>query len=271
MCFTRAMTAPIPQIDPDAAAKIAALGGGLVVLDTNVIMEIVSIDLMGKTEGYSTPEELRRSPEFRARQLRAKYSNVLAWHLAREGRPMLGIQDEGVRTLTTNVAPRDGSALEAFTGIIIHQLLDELYSGRIIWLRDDEFSPKGTTADRWLVRLASDLGAPLVTNEGVTADGISDRNKKGKNVRARATEAGVPVYAPSQHLEELGVDVDQLALEFVDAVRDCLRSAVARGVIPGRAAPEGASHLVGVYRFVMLDEVDDGIAGITPPAIPWEL
>ncbi|MFN3185490.1 MAG: hypothetical protein ACE37F_26065 [Nannocystaceae bacterium] len=234
-------------------------------------MEIVSVDLMGKNEGCSTPEALRRSPDFRARQLRAKYSNLLAWHLASESRPMLGIQGEVVRTLTTKVAPRDGSAIEAFTTIIAHQVLDSMYGDHISWLRDDEFSPSGTNADRWLVLLASHLGAPLITNEGVTSDGISDRNKKGKNVRARAAEAGVPVYSPSQHLDDLGVDVDQLSLEFVEAVTDCLRSAVTSGAISGWAAPEAASRLADVYRFVMLDEVDDSIAGIMPPAIPWEL
>jgi hypothetical protein len=267
------MAVPIPPLDPDAAAKLAALGEELVILDTNVVMEIVSIDLVGKSEGCETPEELRRSAQFRCRQLRARYSNLLAWHLAGCGRPTLSIQDEGVRTLTTNVAPRDGGLVETFTEIIVHHVLDGVFgASQRLWLRDDECSPKGNDADRWLVYLASLANAPLITNEGVTPDGISDRKKNGsKTIRAWAAESDVSVYAPSQYLEELGVHVHREALAFVDAVTSCLRSAVERGAISGRAAPEAAARLVDVYRFVMLDEVDDQLAGIKPPAISWAI
>ncbi len=271
----RLPVAPRPgTLDQAAASRIAAYGDGLVIFDTNVFMEVFSVgDLHNFTPSDPTSmEQLRRDPDFRCLQLRARYSTLLAWHLARSNRPIVGIQDEGVRTLTANVAPRDGGAVEALTGIIIHQLLDELYGDRLICLRDDEYSPESNEADWWLLRLADQLDAPLISNEGVTAEGISDRKKnKRKNIRYWATPIGATVHAPVEYLTVLGVDVDSLASAFVEVVSDCLRSAVARGMIPGPGAPEAASRLVDVYRFVMLDEVDDGLAGITPPAISWEI
>jgi hypothetical protein len=261
-------------LDQAAVCRISAYGDGLVVLDTNVLMEVLSVgDLFNFTPtDPNSMEKLRRNPDFRCLQLRAKYSTLLAWHLAGANRPMLGIQDEGVRTLTENVAPRNGGAVEAFTGIIIHQLLDDLYMDRLIWLGDAEYSPVSNEADWWLLRLADQLEAPLISNEGVTAEGISDRKKnRDKNIRYWAAPVGASVHAPVEYLSVLGVDIDRLASAFVEAVSDCLRSAVARGVIPGPGALEAASRLIGVYRFVMLDEVDDRIAGIAPPAIPWEI
>lgn len=237
-----------------------------VILDTNVIIEAVSAELLNFTK--APPLDLLRSSEFKVRQLRARYSLLTLWHLAESGRRGLFLRDEMERVVTKVAPPDSGKDTTAFTEVIAYRIVGGL--GRLEGLSDDERSSRGNAADAWLVELASEHNAPLLTNEGVTAIGINDLKTSGEEtIRVTAKKAGLPVFAPVQYIEEQGIDHKALSERFLNAARDRLLAAPADG--EPALHPDKAALLHGLYRFILLDELEPPVSTIPRTLIPWEL
>jgi len=239
---------------------------GTVVLDTNVIIEAVSAELLNYIENRP-PVEVLLCPKFRTRQLRARYSLLCVWHIAETGQRGISLHEEVERKLKKIVPPGSDEDATLLTEAIVHRVVGGL--GRLEWIADDERSSRGNAADAWLVELAGKHNAPLLTNEGVTPTGIRDRKPSGKTIRVRAKKESVRVFAPVEFIDRQGIDHEALSERFISAARGRLLVTPAPGECP--LHPQKAELLLGLYRFILFDELEPPVPAIRRPRIPWEL
>jgi len=257
-----------PNTEP-SGITIDALPRVDLVLDTNVVVEMVSAELITRGDRLGSVEAIRESAEFRSWQLRTKYSLVLAWRCHVGRITTLGLWDEPLEILRRNAHPEAKSPATILTQVIAHLVLDRVLGGwRHQALRDDEVELRGTAADQYLLRLAKGYGVALITNEGLGAGQISEK----RNLRGRSRAEGVHACSPKEYLNELRADVGGCGLAFCDAF-DVVAGDVLRGeenVEPSGAGLEDALRwLSGFYRFVLLDQVDEG-EDFKPPSVAWE-
>jgi hypothetical protein len=241
------------------------------VLDTNVMLEIVSAELWTHGDTHANAEAVRKSPDFRSRQLRARYSLCLAWVCASESLATFALKDEVLALLERNAPPGSEQPAAALTMIIAHLVLEGVLGGwrGVLW-SDDKFQPSGNDADDFLVRVAQSHRVPLITNEGLTLTGIDNHPRK---LRGKSIAAHVAAYSPKEYLDHKAVDVDVVARSFYDAFvllgERALRGETALEV--GRAGVvEALKALRGFYALVLLDAVDESVDGIVPPSIAWD-
>jgi hypothetical protein len=101
-----------PRPDPNPTASI--------ILDTNVVCEIFAFgDLIRERARLPSDEDALRDPGFTSRQLRSRYSNVLAWHFAKNRIVTASLIDEAIATLL-RVAPHTDPRVAALTSAIVH-------------------------------------------------------------------------------------------------------------------------------------------------------
>jgi hypothetical protein len=235
-----------------------------VLVDTNVMMEIDSFgDLLKLADKLRSVEAIAACSEFRYRQLRSRYSNLLAWWFRQTGTVggMLGTEVLG--KLKSDLAPEgDPRSHNLTTGIVEVILPFVLKDMRIGPLIEVDHFASSNDADTELLRIAKAENLPLVTNEGLTQSGLTETKKNGeRNLRGRCRDAGIDVYSPEEFLAYKGVEVTTEARRFCDACSAGVHEAAARGVLMRTATGrEVMSHLVGVYRWIMLDAVDEKYA-----------
>jgi hypothetical protein len=117
------------------------------------------------------------------------------------------------------------------------------------WGRGSISPPKaalvGTAIDEDLLSCAQDWKIPLITNEGNTADGLKENKKGGGlNLRGKAKNLGVPVYAPGEYLDEKHLDWRAAGQEFLAAVEREFAGEV--------DVPLGTPSVVGRAKVVLL-------------------
>lgn len=241
------------------------------VLDTNVALEIGSAELWTHGDAHANAEAIRKSPDFRSRQLRARYSLGLAWVCASESLATLSLKDELLTLLKRNAPPGSGRPAAALTTVISHLVLEGLLGGwrGVLW-KDDEFEPSGTDADNFLVRVAQHYRVPLITNEGLTLAGVDNHPRK---LRGRCIAAHVAVYSPKEYLDKKGVDVDIAVRGFYDAFV-ALGERALRGETALEIRRPGVVQALGLlrafYSFVLFDSVDESVQRVAPPSIAWD-
>ncbi|MGE0400238.1 MAG: hypothetical protein AB7T06_26215 [Kofleriaceae bacterium] len=233
-------------------------------VDTNVMMEIDSIgDLIQLGDRLGSEEALEASPEARYRQLRSRYSILFAWWLSQTGTVVGTLGNEVVDQLEGKLAPDTDDAAYAFTTGIVHVIrpfvLKGMKTGALLHVNHEATKDD---ADTELLNVAIKEKLPIVTNEGLTQRGLTEnKDKDTRNLRGRCRDAGVAVYTPEEFLSFKGVDVNAEAERFCSAVRKGIDEAKAQGVLMSSAGGrEVMSYLNGVYRWIMLDEVDPAYA-----------
>jgi hypothetical protein len=245
---------------------------GSVLVDTNVMMEIYSIgDLLVLGDKLGTQEAIAASPEFTYRQVRSRYSNLLAWWFAQTGTVGGLLGNEVVDMLKGKLAPEtDGNSYAITTGIM-HVIKPYVLKGmRVGPLLEVNHLAAKADADTELLRIAKVDNLPLITWEGFTQRGLTDRKPRGElNLRGRCHEAGVVVHTPQEFLASKNVDVDVEARRFCDACRAGVDEARAQGVLMDTAAGRDVMDLlVGLYRWIMLGEVSPEYAHLKQAAWP---
>jgi len=235
-----------------------------VLVDTNVMMEIDSFgDLLKLADNLHSVEAIAASAEFRYRQLRSRYSNLLAWWFTQTGTVGGILGSEVVGKLKSDLAPEDDPLSHNLTTGIVQVILPfVLKDMKIGPLMEVDHFASSNGADTELLRIAQAEHLPVVTNEGLTQSGLTETKKNGdRNLRGRCRDAGVDVYTPEEFLAYKGVDVTTEARRFCDACNVGVDEAAARGVLMRTAAGrEVMSYLVGVYRWIMLDAIDEKYA-----------
>lgn len=244
----------------DAAQNVQ----GEVLLDTNVMLEIYSIGaLLRAGDNCGSAAAALESPKFKFRQLRARHSIILAWWLARQHRPVGMLGNEVVDQLEL-MAPKvsageDGTSY-IFTTAIVHVVLPFVIGTfKAGALTQVDHHAKGTKADTEILAQAHGSNIPLITNEGVTETGYNDDPKK---LRGRAKALGVRVFSPEEYLDAQGVDIAAECRNFVAACKVGVEEARAKGVLQGH---EVLDDIVGIYRFILLDEVNDEYSHVVRP------
>lgn len=263
--------------DEDPARRVVAelignpeLGDLDLVVDTNVLLEATTAELWVQGDRFATPAEMRTSPAFRLRQLRAKCSIVLAWECARRGLCTLSLQDEFEAKATSIIPPASTSPANALTRVISRLVMEHLFAGwRGLAVRDTDFVPAGSEADGFLLQLARAFAVPLITNEGLRPGGISANSRSGR-LRRDSRLAGVLGISPKEYLELKDVDIDAAAAEAHAAFRG-LGLEFFRKKVPtelhGAGLEEALHMLLAYYAFVLLDEASEDAE--EPPRIAW--
>jgi hypothetical protein len=235
------------------------------VLDTNVMKEILSIhDLSREIKTAGGGAAALQSHKVSHRIARAKYSTLLGWVCSVRAWNTLSLLDEMLEVLVRDVPPEERQAVNtAATQILIH-FVKELILRK--WtLATDTDVPKTIRADEaddTLVSLAAREGVPLISNEGNSPDGIRDTNARGKpNIRAKAKTAGVLVFTPEQYLQRESIVVNLEARNFLRAYQTQRTSYDPGTGVPGEAE-KMMDYLFSIYRFVLLNEVDEDLASV---------
>jgi hypothetical protein len=264
-----AKTDPPQEFSEQSGVTVPQLDRVDLVLDTNVLLEIASAELVARGDALGSPEAIAQSADFRSWQLRAKYSLVLAWYCHTRKKTTLGLGDEPLEILRRNIPPESKSPAVALTHVIAHLVLEGLLGGwRGHACGDDELLLRGSTADLFLLRLAKGYGVPLITNEGLSPVRLREKG----NLRARCRHAGVRVCSPKEYLHAQGVDVASAARDFCETY-DALALRTLGGDVPdglgGRGLEDALRWLSSFYRFVLLDVVDPAHEAPRPEVV-WD-
>ena len=243
-----------------------------VLLDTNVALEIYTIgDLLRAGDEHGCPEAALTSSRYRYRQLRARYSTILGWWLAKK-RTVAGVLGNEFADLLDKVAPPTGP--KAFTishGVALVVMPGVLTGLRVGHLVEVNHLAVGENADSELFKLALRDGLPLVTNEGLTEDGlVTVKNNGMQNLRGRCKSAGVEVFTPQEFLALHNVNILEESRRFLDRCTKAVAVELKRPHHPTQAWREMIGDLVPVFRMILLDEVDARYTHISRPRSPHE-
>ncbi|MDB4953221.1 MAG: hypothetical protein JWO36_790 [Myxococcales bacterium] len=238
-----------------------------ILFDTNVMMEIYTVaDLLKLGDELGSAEAALGSPRYRWRQERSKHSTVLAWHVAK-CRQVVGILGSEVIALLERIAGKpepgkDGTSyvLAASRVRVVREFVLIPNGWREGGLIEIDHRKEGTQADHELLRIAIEDKLPLITWEGYSEGGFSS---SPKSLRNKAKAAGVAAYTPKEYLEAEGVNVDEQCAEFVAACTKGVDEAKAQGMLGGH---EVLDDIVPLYRYILLDVVNDALAHIPRPA-----
>jgi rRNA-processing protein FCF1 len=235
-----------------------------VLLDTNVLLEIYTrIDLLTAWHECGSTELALQSPTYRYRQLRARYSTILAWWLAKNSHIVGLLGNEGAIKLDA-FAPKPRAGEDAtpyvFTTAFAHVIAPFVMPGWMTGaLIDVNHAAKGTKADNEILAQAAVDKTPLVTHEGLTEFGVKEDPRK---LRSRAKSAGVPAFTAKEYLDAASVDIANECREFVAACHRAVENAQPQNPVFDEFVAE---ELEPWYRFVLLDEVAPEYAHISRP------
>src|SRR6267142_1498136 len=213
----------IGTIDPVENVNVAIL------IDTNVMLEAASLgDLFREAERpLSTPESSWVSSTLQYRIWRARHTTILLWVIAERGITG-GILGKEFFDHLERLSPKpesagvDGTLYVLTVGWVnvVNEMLRKrgLQIGALTEI--DHLAKKGA-ADQELLKIAQREGLPIITNEGNTVTGYSDKKGSGEvNLRGLCHEGGVAVYSPHEYLQELGVNVDHECVRFIQALEE---------------------------------------------------
>jgi hypothetical protein len=238
-----------------------------VLLDTNVALEVYSVgDLLRVADECGTPEDALRSPKYKYRQLRGRYSTIVAWWLAKQRRKAGILGNEVVdqlQKLAPLVPPGADGTSYIVTTAIIHVVMPFVVRGRIGALTNVNHLAQGTAADNELLHQAIGERIPLISDEGLAESGIP----ADEGLRKKVKKAGMAVFTPEEYLKSEGVDVTRECRKFVAAIPKAVREA-RRVVDKSLAEHEVMDYLESLYRFMLLDEIDARYAHIPRPPLP---
>lgn len=235
-----------------------------------------------------------RSPQHRHRQLRAKAAIILMWVLAERhissamlGKEVIDILNRSspIPCAQPNSLLPDGNAY-AFTTVVVHAIHPMLISRglQLGALTEVNHAARGNKADAELLRLAKRDSLPIVSNEGYTVHGVSDLKSNGdKSLRGLARAIGVRVYTPTEYLRRLHIRTEREAPLFLQAcerplIEEYLRTEGHRSwllerldkclsrVVESTGYVAFLEQLFPLYRFILLDERDEALEDIPPPA-----
>lgn len=239
----------------DPASNIQAQ----LLVDTNVALELYSVgDLLraGDMAGFGTAKAAWRSEWHRYRQLRARYTVVLAWTLATRA-IAAGVLGNELVDMTEKVSPESDGTAYSITAGFVHVIMPVLveHGLRLGALTDVDHNAKGAKADAELLKVAVRDRLPLITNEGLTPRGIVEVRATGKpNLRGLARASGVAVYTPKEYLAHLNVDIATEAKRFVQACEAPVMHAYLDAADKSPAWRTMLEQLVPLYRLILLDE-----------------
>jgi len=226
-----------------------------VLIDTNVMLEVYTVcDLLREWDECGSTEAALRSSKYRYRQVRARHSTILAWWLAKQGRIVGLLGNEGVLKLD-KLAPKVEDIEDAtsfiFTTAVHHVILPLVMPGwRLGAMTKVNHAAKGTHADTEILIQAELHRLPLVTHEGLSETGVNEDPDK---LRGRAKACGVQAFSSREYLEAENVNVIEECRQFVAACRNSVHVVQPQNSIFDRFVTE---ELEPWYRFVLLDEVD---------------
>ena len=178
-----------------------------ILLDTNVVVDIYTIsDLI---EALNDCAVAGRDPStdskvaYRLERYRAgvALANWLSWKKVQtESLPAESLRILGRRAPPALVA----DVRTIYTYYWIHYVQDfVLRRWRSVVRKDVDATMKGTACDDLLLKLASEYGVPLITNEGLSPDGEVTPGK----LIDRATRQGSAAFTPAQFLAQRGASV----------------------------------------------------------------
>jgi hypothetical protein len=263
-----------------------------VLVDTNVVLETLSVgDLLREGQrqgarhedwlghawrsdnenyGHQSGEAAWRSVGLQYRLRRARASLLLAWALC-ERRIPAGMLGSEVLIKLLNLSPAasrqrcslrvDGTGF-AITAGIVNVIRPMLISRglRLNALTAVEHSASGEDADDELLAIAVRDKLPIITHEGLTDRGLSDRKRNKKlNLRGRCHESGVPVYTAEEYLALLAINTAQAGATFLAACEQPILLAYTQ-------APQDTPYsdmledLVPLFRLILFGETSLGTA-----------
>lgn len=167
------------------------------IIDTNVILDIFSMtDLMTAAMAASPPDTDSSDAYFR--RIRSRESLLLAWFLHTRAATTISLHHEVIRALTRAVDPtavrtREWQHVQLSIYLLKDRVLDR-WDGRAP--ADSDRGLTNHQGDDLLLHLARKYGAPLITNEGYSLQGVSDLKKD--KLRFRAKEQGIEVHTPRE-------------------------------------------------------------------------
>lgn len=160
------------------------------VVDTNVILDVISVaDL---SDAYNHENKTENDRYFR--RFRARDALIMAWYLHASEATTLSLINEVARVGLRTAPLTAGNTLEGQHMHLSFALQHKFVLNR--WnmvFEDEDATLRGNGCDDELVKLAQKYGVPLVTNEGLTMDGVDD-----VRLRSKALAARVPVFTPRQ-------------------------------------------------------------------------
>jgi hypothetical protein len=234
----------------------------IAVFDTNVVLDITC----AKDFFDSASNAVVRLGEAAAmndddvvfRRHRARESMAAALHVADIRGKVFCLDQEITKVqlaLVPPKSPKDDPKLHF--AIVFFQFVREWLLRRWVTVGDrPEPMVKGNAADTFLVRRASELGVPFVSNEGLQADGSVVVEKGG--ARAKAIAAGVPVYTPREFSDARRVDRERLFNGFLERF-ETRGHEFLRGRKDARLIGNSMSIVHGIYRHVFFGETPDGL------------
>jgi len=257
--FLRLMVSAKPEMQAD------------ILIDTNVMVEIMTIgDLLRGASEAGSAEAWLGSQWYRYRQLRARYSNLLAWWLTVTDTPTTTHGHESI-ILTRRLAPderRDSDDERTrwqeqsygFTTGIVHVVRDYVITAKIGAVIDMDHTAED--GDTEILRVCKRDNLTLITNEGLSHRGPITLNKPSgeRNLRGRCLDEGVPVYTPEEFLLEKRVDLHSAAHDFIIRCEAGVMRAAVDNVLTSTGGRDVMSMIVPVYRWIMLNEVNERFA-----------
>jgi hypothetical protein len=202
---------PTPQID--------------LVIDTNVIFDIVTrFDLyragveryghMARVDPDDEPDPLgvitsliNADPEVQLRMTRMKFGMALLQHLHATKATTYSYVTEIQSRLTAHIPPGSQSMAENEVILFLHHYKDNVFPG---WnFGGDAAAPflEKSAVDQHLVDVASEYGAILISNEGLSHGLVVSK----AGIRKRAARKGVQILTTIEYLAQVGGDVRHLA------------------------------------------------------------
>jgi len=172
------------------------------VLDSNVILDAVScVHMVQHYEKNSGIDPA--APESVFRRQKAREAILLSIHL-HNSRATTYSLFEATRVTMREIPPDADDRFEnQALRIWAHYVKDTVLADWIMTCPSNgDGEPKGNAADALLVERAKEYGVPLVSNEGISVNGVDEK----KYIRKKAREAGVSILTPRQFYG----DIDEL-------------------------------------------------------------
>ena len=206
-------------------AKEKPLAPVSVVIDTNVFIDVHSIhDLTNDVNRLAAElgdvDAALDHPIVKFRLARARESMLLAMYLHKIKATSWSLHTESVTMLTRFSPPTTpgGRSVESdFTRAFVWFVKDYLLRRWNPVFPASEDHVVKDAADLALLDYAEKNGLPIVTNEGVTPDGLNDTKKN--SMRKRAPDRGVHVFAPREFYEGK-IDPDEEIEAFFQRFRE---------------------------------------------------
>lgn len=229
------------------------------VVDTNVFLELHSCHDLTKIvnrrhAGRTDPTtDVIDHPDVRYRIVRAREAVLFAIHLDRIGATSWSLRTEPVAKLAEYVPPGGNASMELhFTQAFIYFVKDHVLGNwNLVFDKNDDHLA-GDAADLAILAYAERNAIPIVTNEGVTADGIIET--KRTNMRRRGQGRGVRVFSTREYRAQLDVS------EAIESFLNRFYAEASKYLTTVRRDGDGWRELLqwvyGYYKLILLGEVE---------------